>query len=161
MSTLYVDHQMLTQIAGNDRKEPAANDLKAFRKAVRDKVFALEEEYRQVIIIHFFEDKSIEMIARETNTSAWQISIRIQEALKILKYSLAEIVRKRWPGRFDNLYLCPICNHPQKKEIEKIITAKKKQDSWGLLNKRLKKKIGLELNPPSIIINHIKYHMKG
>jgi len=86
-----------------------------------------------------------------------------REKIKEKVHELDEIhrqvtVQKRWPDRFKDLNTCPVCSHPKKHLIEKIIKNKKKNESWRSLNNRLKKKTGRSFNPP---INHLNYHTKG
>lgn len=168
MSIIFVDHQTLTKLAGypsdslwQNEKSKNNADYLAFLDLVRQAVNTLDDKLRRVIEMYFFENLNISQIEQETGQSCHQVQKLLREAMLILKYSLTDIVRSRWPDRFKEVNRCPICRHPQRKTIEKIIKCKKEAESWGMINKRLKKKVGETFNPPSIMINHIKYHRKG
>jgi len=158
---LFVDHQTLEKIIDNGKEYPDDKEFEAFREKIREKVYDLDEIHRRVIIMYFFENLNLDEIADEIDLHVFQVHKLLSEALLILKHSLAETVQERWPDRFKNLNTCPVCNHPKRHLIEKIIRKKKKNESWRLVNNRLKQKTGQAFNPPSILINHLKYHTKG
>lgn len=174
MSLIFVDHQMLAKLAGNRppgsfgsdelwQLEKSENDTnhQAFLDSVRQAVNALGQKHRQVIEMYFFENLNLSQIEQETGQSQHQVQKLLREAILMLKSTLAEIVCNRWPDRFQKINRCPICLHPERKMIERVISGKKEAESWGIINKRLKKRVGETFNPPSIMINHIKYHRKG
>lgn len=166
MRLIFVDHQTLAKIAGgqpdifNEIPEKGA-DLRAFRDSIRQAVEALNEKHRQVIEMYFFENLNIGQIAQETAIKPSLVLKLLREATLTLKHSLADIVRNRWPDRFGGLGRCQVCEHPKRKIIEIIANSKKRGESWGSLNKRLAKIAGTTFNPPSILINHMKYHTRG
>jgi len=158
---LFVDHQTLEKIIDSGNEYPNNQEFEAFREKIKEKVHELDEIHRQVIIMYFFENLSPDEIAGELDLNDFQVHKIFNEAMLILKHSLAETVQKRWPDRFKDLNTCPVCSHPKKHLIEKIIKNKKKNESWRSLNNRLKKKTGRSFNPPLILINHLNYHTKG
>ncbi len=162
MSQVFVDHQTLAKIAGSiDDSDRNDADYEAFLESVRQEVYALDSPYRQVIIMYYFENLGLDQITKEVNLDTPHLDRILREGTLLLRYSLAEMVQKRWPGRFKNIRLCPVCSHPRRVAIERILAEKKAGESWGTLNKRLRKSVGKTFNPPSILINHLKYHMKG
>ena len=162
MTLIYVDHNMLAKIASD---KPSAfedsEDYLKFLEQVRRQVYQLDKNHSRVIIMYYFENRDIDQIAAETGLGQQDIRKLLRESLLILKYALAGIVEKRWPDRFKNINTCPICSHPQRVDIEKIISAHKSGESWGKVNKRLRQKIGRTFNPPMVLINHLKYHKLG
>jgi hypothetical protein len=168
MSIIFVDHQTLTKLASypsnylwQNEKSKNDTDYLAFLDSVRQAVNTLDDKRRRVIEMYFFENLNLCQIEQETGQSCHQVQKLLREAMLMLKHSLTDIVCNRWPDRFKEANRCPICKHPQRKTIEKIVKCKKQSESWGIINKRLKKKVGQTFNPPSIMINHIKYHRKG
>jgi hypothetical protein len=161
MTQIFVDHQVLANIAANPPSECYESDeYKSFLDLVRQKVYDLDSDHRQVTVMYYFENLEANHIAAELDLDQRTVYRLLRESLRILKASLAEAVKSRWPGRFDDLKSCPICNHPERTAIEKIIRGKKAGDSWSTINKKLKKRIGRIFNPPNVMINHIKYHDK-
>ncbi len=161
MSLLFVDHQMLSKLVSSKKEFFGDDKAEAFHDLIREKVYNLEDQHKQAIVMHYFENLNLTDIAGEMGLEENQVHKLLGEALSILKYVLADIVENRWPDRFKNLHLCPVCNHPEKKKIEKIISGKRNKDSWGKINSQLNKHVGETFHPPSILINHLKYHMKG
>jgi len=161
MTIIFVDHQILVNVASYLPSKPAESDeYKDFLDMVRQKVDELEPGGRQVVIMYYFENLEAGCIAAELGLDERIVHQLLRESLKKLKASLAEAVKARWPDRCGNLKLCPICGHPERQAIENIIRAKKPGDNWGTVNKKLKRRIGRTFNPPTIMTNHLKYHDK-
>lgn len=162
MGQIFVDHQMLAKIAGAAPVESAGStDLADFLDKIRAVVQTLEETQSKIIIMYYFECLDMEQIAEELGLTQPQIKKIHREAMLVLKYKLAETVNDRWPGKIPKLPRCAICDHPKRELIEEIIAGKKEHESWGTINKRLKTEIGQIFHPPSLLINHQKYHKKG
>jgi len=161
MAQIFVDHQVLTKIAAYLPSDPPeSDDYRDFLDLVRQTVYDLESNHRQVVIMYYFENLDVEQITAELGLDQRIIYRRLRESLIKLRSSLAEAVKSRWPKQFRSLKLCPICDHPERLAIEKIIHGKKTSESWRTINKKLKQQIGRIFNPPTIMINHIKYHDK-
>jgi len=161
MIQIFVDHQVLINIASYLPSEISeSDDNSGFLDLIRQKVYDLENDHRRVIIMYYFENLGVEQIAVELGLDQRAVYRLLRESLIMLKSSLTEVVKARWPRRFSDLKLCPICDHPERQTIETIIRGKKSGDSWGAINKKLKQRIGRIFNPPTVMINHIKYHDK-
>ena len=161
MAQIFVDHQVLINIAAcQPSKPPESDDHKDFLDLIRQKVYDLDSNHRQVTIMYYFENLEVNRIADDLGLDQRTVYRLLRESLIMLKTSLAKAVKARWPGRFDDLKLCPICGHPERSAIDSIILSKKSNESWGAINKKLKQRIGRIFNPPAIMINHIKYHDK-
>lgn len=162
MTQIFVDHQTLGKIAGSVTDiHLVSDDYREFLESVRQQVEALNTNHRNIITMYYFEGRDIAEIALKISLPEDDIRRLLREALNKLRYVLAGPVEKRWPKHFKSLNDCPICGHAKRGLIEKIILNKKPGQSWGAINKVLLKKIGQSFNPPLILINHLKYHMKG
>jgi hypothetical protein len=157
---IYVDHQTLSRIAeyipNNDDESP---DYRAFLNSVRHAVKALPVSHQRAITMYYFENRETDNIAADLQLDNTDVCKLLREGLNMLKYRLADLVKKRWPNRFTRIRPCPICSHPRRLDIERIIAAKQPTDSWGKVNRALKRDVGCAFNPPSVIISHIKYHL--
>lgn len=159
MTQIFVDHQLLTKLAGAMPQKPVdSEDYLAFLQKVREAVLQLPPNHSKVIAAYYFECRVIKEIAVELGLSEADIKCILREGLLKLKHTLIPEVKTRWPNRFGHLRDCPICSHPDRDNIEAIIKAKKHSESWGAINKKLKFKFGVSFNPPSVIISHMKYH---
>ena len=162
MTITFIDHNTLAKIVSDKSSAfEDSEDYLAFLDQVRQRVHQLDCIHSRVIIMYYFENRDIDQIAAETGLDQQDIRKALREGLLTLKYALAEAVEKRWPDRFKNINTCPICSHPQRVDIEKIISAHKSGESWGKVNKRLRQKIGRTFNPPMVLINHLKFHNLG
>ncbi len=162
MTQIFVDHNTLINLTADiTSKFEESDDYQNFLDLVRRQVYGLDSDHRLAVVMYYFENREIGQIAAETGLNYRDICKLLRESLLILKYSLAEAVEKRWPGKFNNLNPCPICSHSARIEIEDIISSRKSGVSWGTVNKKIKRKFGCAFNPPIIMINHQKYHKKG
>ncbi|MCP4583491.1 MAG: hypothetical protein GY839_17925 [candidate division Zixibacteria bacterium] len=162
MTQIFVDHNTLINLTADITSDfEESDDHRSFLDLIRRQVYSLDNNHSRVVVMYYFENLELERIAVETGLDHRDIRKLLRESLMILKYALAEAVQKRWPGRFKKLNPCPICNHPARTEIEKIISARKPGESWGTINKKIKRQIDSTFNPPIIMINHTKYHKQG
>ena len=64
MGQIFVDHQVLINIAASLPSEPPESDYyKDFLDTVRQKVYDLESAHRQVVIMYCFENLGVQQIA--------------------------------------------------------------------------------------------------
>ena len=162
MTQIFVDHQILAEVAGStDDIHSESDDYRKFLDDVRKEVESLETPHQETIKQYYFESRSIEEIAADLSLSEDDTRHLLHEALTILKSRLAGLMKARYPSKFINSQDCPICSHPRRQQIEKIIAGKKPGQSWGVINEKLKRKIGRAFNPPRYMIVHHKYHMEG
>ncbi len=155
---IYLDPLMLAEIAGAEPEPEFEPELERLRDIIRKEVLALEYPAGEILIRLYFEGMDAEAAAAEIGLSPESVIKISREALHVLKNRLRQVVHKRWPKFFPSAETCPICAHPERAEIERIITAKIDSESWGSVNRKLKKSVGRIFNPPMIIINHLKYH---
>jgi hypothetical protein len=161
MKQIYVDHQTLTRLAGTTPgNNEESEDYLDFLSRVRKEVESLDHNHRRVITMYYFECLDIKQIALSMKLPPDDIRSLLRESLLMLKSNLADIVAKRWPKRFSKIKRCKICGHPQRSLIEKIVRERLPSDSWGKTNRLIKKQVGCCFNPPTVIINHMKYHTK-
>ena len=160
MAIIYVDHQTLVKLAGTATSRGSDETADQLRDIVRQAVDELDASSRQIISMFYFESRKINEIAKQTGLEIPRIREIIREGLNRLKHLLADEASRRWTGRVKVSH-CPVCLHPRRLAIEAIIQQKKTCQSWARINRRLLARIGRRFNPPSLLVNHLKYHMKG
>ena len=158
MTMIFVDHQTLSQIAGFTPGDNENAEYQDFLESIRREVLELPADQRQVITLYYFETREIVNIATELGLPESDIRKLLRDGLNMLRHRLADLVRKRWPTKFAEARRCPICAHPRRREIEAIVKARKPADSWGKVNRELRKRFGCSFNPPSVLISHLKFH---
>ncbi len=160
MTEIFVNHQLLTLLAGESGENHIeSEEYRGFLDEIRGVVDSLPGNHSEVIRGYYFECRGIDEIAEEMGLSRDDIRILLHKAIMKLKPLLAEKVKSRWPKRFANLRVCPICNHPKRKAIEAMVRSKKCRESWAMLNRRLKRRFGMSIHPPLVIIRHMRFHV--
>jgi hypothetical protein len=156
----YVDPNLLERLAADKPFEIALDPGRdEFIERIRQAVMSLPDLPKQVAIMSFFEERETSDIALELRVSENEVKRLLNTARLSLKNALAGLVKERWPKKFGHLKACPICGHPQREAIEKIIAGKSQRQSWSSINKLLRQAIGKTFHPPSLMIYHLKYHL--
>jgi len=160
MVQIFVDHQTLAEVAPQlPSKIQYSDDYLDFLAGVRREVLNLDSDHQQATIMYYFEERTLDEIAAEMGITTRKAAELIRESRDRLKHVLASRMHERWPNRFRKPRVCPICSHPKRDLIEKIIAAKKPKESWAFINTKIKKRCGKSINPPSVLIGHLKNHI--
>jgi hypothetical protein len=133
------------------REEP---NLKV-RKAVRRLSF-LE---RQFVEYFYFEYKSYREISVILNKSIHKLERIHHRALGKLKLLLSNYVKTRFKLSLPEETECIICKSPFRQELDKLIQAKKEEETYKALIRIFKEKYGLPVKTPQVIIGHKRKHM--
>jgi RNA polymerase sigma factor (sigma-70 family) len=133
---------------------------------VREAMERLSPLERQFVEYFYFEDKSYREISVLLNKSIHRLEGIHHRALGKLKMLLSNYVKTRFkltlPEQTDlkaQTSCCIICKSPFRQELDKLIQAKKEKETYKSLIRIFKKKYGLEIKTPQVIIGHRKKHM--
>jgi hypothetical protein len=122
----------------------------------------LPDHLRQLTVQKISMGMSAQQIADINGQTKKQVVAALYEAKRLLKTHLSDFVLKRWNIKVRGR--CRICEHPKRNIIEKMLLAKRRSETWGSFNKRLRERIGERFTPPKILIahcNHIKNENGG
>ena len=132
---------------------------------VREAVGKLSPLERQFIEYFYFECKSYNQIALILNKKIYKLERIHGRALTTLKMLLSDYVKTRFkldsPEETDpkiNSH-CVICKSSFRRQLEKLIEAKKKEETYKSLIRVFKQKYGLKIRTPQVIIGHKNKHM--
>jgi RNA polymerase sigma factor (sigma-70 family) len=145
-----------------DHRDTSAEETE---QKVREAVGKLSPLERRFIEYFYFECKSYRDISLILNKKVHKLERIHSRALAKLKMLLTDYVKARFKldlpeeTDLDNRSHCVICKSPFRRELDKLIKAKKKDQTYRCLIRIFKEKYGLEINTPQVIIGHKNKHM--
>ncbi|MCP4706056.1 MAG: sigma-70 family RNA polymerase sigma factor [candidate division Zixibacteria bacterium] len=140
----------------SDLIKPDEQVISAVRKALEK----LESQEQEFIESYYFQGKTYREIANLQNRRISRIEGLHRRSLAKLKKYLTGFVKERFDIDVEIGRNCVICESPQKKEINKLIKTKNRQETWKKIIKTLKDKYQIKIKTPQILIGHKKYHLK-
>jgi len=161
----------LNWVEGVEEPESVSEESDLIKRMKEEKEQAeLEEKVEQALdnlesaekefIRHFYYDcKSYDQISEIMNKTKDRLERIHCSALEKLKFSLKEFVSQRYKIKVSPKKKCLICSHPEREKLEKLIKAKKKEETWKKILRMFKEEFNLEIKTPQILINHQKKHM--
>jgi len=121
-----------------------------------DKLDSLEKEF---IRYFYFDCLSYNRITQLLDKTKDRLERVHRSALEKLRFCLKDYVSQRYKLIIPQEKRCMICSHSSRKELEDLIRAKKKEETWKKILRIFKQKFNLEIKTPQILINHQKKHM--
>lgn len=152
---IYLTHKIplwQTEITGEEqlRRQELADK---FREAL-DELTAME---RVTIERHDFEGQSLVNIAAELGWSCSRVQAARRRALRRLRKVLAPYVQERFGVSLPSTD-CPICASPFRRDAERIIAARRREEPYSQVIARLRHDFKIAIISPKTIIGHLKYH---
>lgn len=126
---------------------------------VREAVGKLTPLEREFIEYFYFECKSYQVISQILNKKIHKLERIHNRALSKLKTLLSDYVEARFNLSTPEETDCIICKSPFRHELDKLIQAKKEEETYKSLIRIFKQKYGLDVKTPQVIIGHKKKHM--
>lgn len=151
--TIFLDPDIIENLKTISRADPDPELV----EAVSEALLTLSPDLRRIICERYFEGLTIGEISERNQLAETEAISRIYEARRRLKMLLAEFVRKRWGITVEGV--CRICAHRKKEEIETILRTRRPSESWGSTCRRVERLLKERVQPPQILIAHMK-HMK-
>ncbi len=145
-----------------DHKDASAEETE---HKVREAVGKLSSLEGQFVEYFYFECKSYRDISLILNKKIHKLERIHRRALAKLKMLLSDYVKTRFKldlpeeADLDTRSQCMICKSPFRRELDKLIKAKKKEQTYRSLIGIFKEKYGLEIKTPQVIIGHKNKHM--
>ena len=126
---------------------------------VRGAVGRLSFLERQFVEYFYFEYKSYREISVLLNKKIHKLEKIHSRALGKLKILLSNYVKTRFKLNIPEETECIICKSPFRQELDKLIQAKKEEETYKSLIRIFKEKYGLPVKTPQVIIGHKRKHM--
>jgi len=128
-------------------------------KEVRKAVEKLSAEERLFIQKFYFEFKGYQEIAGLLKKRVYKLERIHRRALDKLRILLAAFVKTRFKLEIPKKTDCVICRSPFHKELDQLIKSKKKEVTYIPLIRTFKRKYGINIKTPQVIIGHQRKHM--
>ena len=125
---------------------------------VREAMDQLDESEKEFVFLFHFMGRSYREIAEDSGRSIGRLESLHRRALKRLKSLLAGFVSREFGLKREKVNSCPICNSPHREEIELLISAKKKRDTWRETIRLIRENYNLKIKTPQTLIGHFKFH---
>ena len=156
-------YEILTEAVELESNIPLIEDSSSdeeLENKVRESLEKLEPEQKLLVELFYFQGKSYRQMERVLKLNNKKLEYLHQRTVADLKFLLSDYVQKRFKIKGDIVpNTCVICEHPKRKEIEKIIDSKKESQTWKRVLKKLKQKFDLEIKAPQALMGH-KRHCK-
>ncbi len=147
------------EILLSDSAGPAYNQR--INRAVRAALSYLTAAEREFIERFYFQGESCSQIAVKSGKPLNRVEGLQRRAVAKLKKELGEFVRNEFGVEIPPEKDCPLCHSPFRAEIDNLIRAKRKEETWrGIIN-TLQSKYKLAVKGPQMLIGHQNYHIKG
>lgn len=127
-------------------------------RAVTEALEALAPEEADFIRRFYFQGLAYEDISRETGRDIGRLILLHRRAVKSLVARL-----RPWSGgrKADDdpvRLACPLCRHPDREEIERLLHTKRSEETWKRILTILRRSFGMPHLTPRQIVGHLKYH---
>lgn len=147
------DHRVDIAVC-HDAPAPDENLVAEVNRALNT-LTALEQDF---IHLYYFSGRTLLQTARQCRISYSRAGYIHNQVIRKLRKELAAFVRDRFDITVRIDENCPICNSRYKDRINDLIRKKRKEDTWREIIGILKRRYGLVIKTPQILIGHQKYH---
>lgn len=134
---------------------------------VREALSKLTFAEREFIKYFYFDCRSYSEITALMGKKIYRLESLHKNAFEKLRKILGGYVEKRFklPQNYAsgeksaNSKPCIICQNPNRTNLEEIISSKKEKETWKKVMQEFKKRFGLIIKAPQILITHKNKHM--
>jgi hypothetical protein len=139
----------------SNRQPWEARCCREVEEAVDAALAKLSPDMKMLVLDRFYRGLSVARIASENGMTVNSASASLHDALRLLRLVLMDFAARRWD--ISRITTCRICRHPRKETIESLLRTRRKSQSWGAFCKRLERAIGERIQPPQILIAHLRH----
>jgi len=127
-------------------------------KAVNQALNQLDPEDAALIRLFYMQGISYREISALTGRDMHRLVAQNTIAVKKLKILLTEFVESHFNIDARSNSGCPLCNHPRRAEIDRLLQTKSDTETWKRIYQVLRDDFDLCVFPARKIIGHLKYH---
>jgi hypothetical protein len=142
---------------------PLSNGYQGHNKtivyAVNQALGALTDDEANLLISYYWQGQSYREISRVTGKAVYKLESIRRSAFRKLANKLQKSLGGKYRVPQPQKPACSLCNHPDSKEIDRLIRTKSEEETWRRIVKTLKSEYGIKLATIQILISHYKYHM--
>lgn len=126
--------------------------------AVTRALETLSEEEAALVRSFHFQGLSYQDISRATGREVYRLELLHRRALRSLAARLRPLVATEDVRRERRNTGCPLCCHPAREQIDRLLNSKRREETWKRINAILKERYAVPSLSPRLIIGHLKYH---
>lgn len=152
---IYLTHKTLLWHSEISEEEQVR--LQELLGKVREALDELTTAERITIERHDFEGLPLARIAAELEWPSSKVQVVRRRALRRLRKLLAPFVEERFGVCLPSTD-CPICASPFRREAERIIAARNREEPYSKVISELRRSFEIAIISPKTIIGHMKYH---
>ncbi|MFH1701088.1 MAG: hypothetical protein ABIE07_10930 [Candidatus Zixiibacteriota bacterium] len=127
--------------------------------AVNRALEILNNDEASFIRAFYMEGLGYRQIGEKSGRAVYKLEALHNRALKKIKrhlyHSLKDKISLPAPSQIE----CCLCRHPQLEDINQLIMARNKSETWKHIIKTLKNDYGIIIKTPQRLIGHLKYHI--
>jgi RNA polymerase sigma factor (sigma-70 family) len=157
-----IENKVITKLSSEEKSSVVDDEnlsMEQINQKVREAVEKLLPLERQFVEYFYFECKSYKEISLILNKTIRRLERIHNRALSKLKMLLSDYVKTRFNLSIPEETDCMICKSPFRRELDKLIKAKKREETYKSLMRVFKEKYGLDIKTPQVIIGHKRKHM--
>jgi Sigma-70, region 4 len=130
-------------------------------RAVRAALSSLTAPEKEFVERYYFQGETCTQIAEALGQPLNRVEGLQRRVVAKLKKELREFVRKEFDLEIPREKDCPLCASPFRAEIDNLIRAKRKEETWRGIIGVLRSKYRLAVKGPQVLIGHRNCHIKG
>lgn len=145
-----------------DFTEPNRYPVRPNRKiieAVQQALKKLSPRERNIVEKYYFEGESKAALSMTLGIEPERLEYIFRKAINKLRNHLAGFVKNQFGVETGLEPACRLCESVFRQQIDKLILARKKEETWKKTIAILKNEFFIEITTPQIIISHLKYHI--
>jgi hypothetical protein len=127
-------------------------------KAVNRALEQLDPEEAALIRLFYMQGVSYREISLMTGRDIYRLAAQNVAALKKLKALLSGFVKNRFTIKSPSGLKCPLCDHPRRPDIDRLLRSKTDAETWKRIYQVLRDDFDLRVFPARKLIGHLKYH---
>ena len=151
-----IEEKAVAELSDEDKSQVVDEETSQEVREAVEKLTPLERQFIEYFYFQCMSYKEISLILNKTIRKLERIHNR---ALGKLKMLLSDYVKTRFKLSIPEETDCMICKSPFRRELDKLIKAKKKEETYKSLMRVFKEKYGLDIRTPQVIIGHKRKHM--
>ncbi len=161
----YSGQHALFQFETEDGNGPGASATQVGRTAepviaaVRAAVSRLDPDQQDLIYQVYVLGRTLPDLADTTGLPHARLAVMHRRVKRRLCSLLAAFVNQRFGLDVGESVGCPICRHPGRGDIDRIIAAKRPDQSWRPIMRAIREQTALDLRSPHALIGHARYHL--
>jgi hypothetical protein len=146
-------------IKGDDTNPRSIGYNSSIVLAVNRALSSLDHDEASLIRAIYMQGMEFREVSEITGRAVYRLEAVHHRALKKLKRYLYDILKGKFNIPRPHDPACPLCNHPDIMEINRLICTKSKRETWRRIMKLLNDRHNLKLATPQRLVGHQKYHI--